>query len=143
MLISSFGGRFKLVPFVDRFGLAVRSKASKRRDLGSNPLRLSFLLKSCGLWTLFCDFVPHNQNETFKWLTSLHILMLKPFWWRQCSDRYRISLFSRLHTPFSPFSPSLISLAVSVDVKHHVYLLTYLLVPGEEMQAILFRLCRV
>ena len=28
------------------------------------------------------------------------------------------------HTPFPPFSPSLISLMVSVDVKHHVYLLT-------------------
>ena len=28
--------------------------------------------------------------------------------------------------PFPPFSPSLISLMVSVDVKHHVYLLTYL-----------------
>ena len=26
-----------------------------------------------------------------------------------------------LHTPFLPFSPSLISLMVSVDVKHHVY----------------------
>ena len=25
------------------------------------------------------------------------------------------------HTPFPPFSPSLISLMVSVDVKHHVY----------------------
>ena len=31
------------------------------------------------------------------------------------------SLFPHLH---SPFSPSLISLMVSVDVKHHVYLLT-------------------
>ena len=29
-----------------------------------------------------------------------------------------------LHAPFPPFSPSLISLMVSVDVKHHVYLLT-------------------
>ena len=29
-----------------------------------------------------------------------------------------------LHTPFLPFFPSLISLVVSVDVKHHVYLLT-------------------
>ena len=29
-------------------------------DLGSIPLRLSFLFKSCGLWTLSCDFVPHN-----------------------------------------------------------------------------------
>ena len=28
--------------------------------LGSNPLRLAFLFKSCGLWTLSCDFVPHN-----------------------------------------------------------------------------------
>ena len=30
-------------------------------------------------------------------------------------------------TPPPPFSPSPISLMVSVDVKHHVYLLTYLL----------------
>ena len=29
--------------------------------------------------------------------------------------------------PYPPFSPSLISLMVSVDVKHHVYLLTYVL----------------
>ena len=28
-------------------------------------------------------------------------------------------------TPFLPFSPSLINVKVSVDVKHHVYLLTY------------------
>ena len=34
---------------------------------------------------------------------------------------YIISLSPHLHTPFSP---SLISLMVSVDVKHHVYLLT-------------------
>ena len=32
----------------------------KRKNLGSIPLRLSFLFKSCGLWTLSCDFVPHN-----------------------------------------------------------------------------------
>ena len=32
-----------------------------------------------------------------------------------------ISLSPHLHTPFPPFSPSLISLTVSVDVKHHVY----------------------
>ena len=30
------------------------------QDLGSIPLRLSFLFKSCGLWTRSCDFVPHN-----------------------------------------------------------------------------------
>ena len=45
---------------VSRFGLAVRREAGKQRDLGSNPLRLSFLLRSCSLWTLSCDFVPHN-----------------------------------------------------------------------------------
>ena len=37
---------------------------------------------------------------------------------------YIISLYTHLHTPFSAtFSPSLISIMVSVDVKHHVYLL--------------------
>ena len=40
------------------------------------------------------------------------------------SDRYIVSLSSHLHAPFPLFSPSLISLMVSVDVKHHVYLLT-------------------
>ena len=59
-------------------------------------------------------------NETLKWLSSLPVLMMESFWWWQCSDRYIISLFPHLHTP-SPFSPSLISLTVSVGVKHHVY----------------------
>ena len=36
-------------------------KAGKQKDPGSNSLRLSFLFKSCGLWTLSYDFVPHNQ----------------------------------------------------------------------------------
>ena len=55
-------------------------------------------------------------NQTMKWLSSLPILMQESFWWWQCSDRYIISL--------SPLSPSLINLiVVSVDVKHHVYLL--------------------
>ena len=31
------------------------------RDVGSNPLRLSFLFKKLwSEWTLSCDFVPHN-----------------------------------------------------------------------------------
>ena len=51
--------------------------------------------------------------------------MQKSFWWWQCSDGYIISISPHLHTPFSPFSPSLISLMVSVGVKRHVYLLTY------------------
>ena len=52
--------------------------------------------------------------------------MQESFWWWQCSDWYIISLFPHLHTPFSP---SLISLVVSVDVIHTMftYLLTYLL----------------
>ena len=47
--------------------------------------------------------------------------MQESFWWCQCSDRYIVSLSSHLHTSLPPFSPSLISLMVSVDVKHHVY----------------------
>ena len=43
-----------------------------------------------------------------------------------CSDRYIICLFPHLHTPLPSFSPSLISLVVSVEVKHHVYLLANL-----------------
>ena len=58
-----------------------------------------------------------------KWLSSLPTLMQESFWWWQCSDRYIISLFSHLHTHFPPFSPSLISLMISVDVKHHAHLL--------------------
>ena len=42
------------------------------------------------------------------------------FWWWQCSDRHIIPLFPHTHTPF-PLS--LMSLVVSVDAKHHVYLL--------------------
>ena len=36
------------------------TQAGKRRDLGSNPIRFCFLFKSCGLWTLSCDFVLQN-----------------------------------------------------------------------------------
>ena len=45
--------------------------------------------------------------------------MQESFWWWQCSDQSIIYLSAYLHTPFSP---SLKSLMVSVDVKHHVYL---------------------
>ena len=61
-------------------------------------------------------------NETLKRLPSLPILMQKSFWWCQCSDRYITSLFPPTSIP-PPFSPSLLSLMVSVDVKHRVYLL--------------------
>ena len=71
-----------MLPFLGRFVLKLRSMftsgvvferyglrgllgepvwpSGKQRDLGSNPLRLSFFFKSCGLWTLSYDFVPHN-----------------------------------------------------------------------------------
>ena len=37
-------------PHVSRFGIAVRRSAGKQKDLGSNPLRLSFLLKK--MWSV-------------------------------------------------------------------------------------------
>ena len=52
-------------------------------------------------------------------LITAHLKEL--FCWWQCSDRFIISLSPHLHTPLSLFSPSLISLVVSV---HHVYWLT-------------------
>ena len=55
----------KQTKFVSRFDLVVKSQAGKQKDLGSNLLWLSFLFKSCGLWTLSCDFVPHIY-ETLK-----------------------------------------------------------------------------
>ena len=71
---------------------------------------------------------PSLPTETLKWLSSLPILMQESFWWWQCSDRYIISLFPQPPYPLPPpFFPSLISLMVSVDVKHHVYLRTYVL----------------
>ena len=62
-----------------RFGLVVRRYAGKRRDLGSNLLRLSFSSQVvvCGHCLVT---VPHNY-ETLKWLSSLPILMQESFWW--------------------------------------------------------------
>ena len=59
--------------------------------------------------------LPLTVNETIKWLSSMPILMQESFWWWQCGDRYIIYLRT-------PFSLSLISLMVSVDVKPHAYL---------------------
>ena len=91
---------------VRRFGLAVRT--SVRYRFGS-------LFTSKRLW--FVDAVlwlcPPLPTETLKWLSSLPILMQESFWWWQCSDRHILSLSPHLHTPFSS---SLISLMVSVDV---------------------------
>ena len=65
-----------------------------QRDHGSNLLRLSLLFKSCGLWTLSCDFVLHNY-ETLKCLSSLPILMQESLWQRSGRE-YIISLSSIL-----------------------------------------------
>ena len=58
---------------MSRFGLAVRRQSGKQRDLGSIPLRLSSLFKSCGLWTPSCDFVPHNSENIKMALIAAHL----------------------------------------------------------------------
>ena len=59
----------------NEFGLAVRRSAGKRKDLGSIPLRLSFLFKKvvvCGHGLVILSL---TINETLKRLSSLSILM--------------------------------------------------------------------
>ena len=68
---------------------------------------------------------PSLPTEILKWLSSLPILMQESFWWWQCRDRYIISL-SPQSMPPSPPSPVPNKPYGSVDVKHHVYLLTLL-----------------
>ena len=67
---------------MSRCGLAVRRyKSGKKRDLGSNPLRLSSLFKKvvvCGHCLMTSSL---TINETLKWLSSLPTLMQKSFWW--------------------------------------------------------------
>ena len=108
-----------VVCLVSRFGLAVSWGTSVRIRFGS-PFSSKVVVCGHCLMTLSLTI-----NETLKWLSSLPILMQVSFWWWQCSDRYTVSLFPPLPYPFTPFSPSLISLVVSVDVKHHVYLFTW------------------
>ena len=103
---------------MSRFGLAVRRYAGKQRHFGSILLRLSFFFKSCGLWTLSCDFVPHNY-ETLKWLSSPPTLMQKPQ-----SGGESVAIGTQSPSPSTsippPLSPFLISLMASLGVKHHV-----------------------
>ena len=105
---------------VSRFGLAVSGRTSVLYRFGSHFSSKRLWFVDTVLW--LCPSLP---TETLKWLSSLPILMQETFWWWQCSDRYIISLSPHLHTPFPPFSPSLISLMVSVDVKHHVYFTSF------------------
>ena len=111
---------FALFHYVSRFGLAVSRGTSVRICFGS-PFSSQVVVCGHCLVTLSLTL-----NETLKWLSSLPTLMQKSFWWWQCSDRYIVFLFPHLHTPFRPFSPSLISLMVSVDVKHHVYFVLFI-----------------
>ena len=43
-----------------RHCVCLKWRGSRQQGVGSIPLRLSPLLKSCYLWTLPCEFVPHN-----------------------------------------------------------------------------------
>ena len=45
---------------MSRFSPAVKAKAGKQKDLGSIPLRLSFLFKKVVVYGQSCDFVLHN-----------------------------------------------------------------------------------
>ena len=52
-----------------------------------------------------------------------------------------VSLFPHLHTPSippSPFTPSIINLMVSVDVKHHVYFLCKCMAPQGLQQYLMY-----
>ena len=46
-------------------------KAGKQRDPGSNPVRLSFLFNSCGLWTLLYDC--HSSRNLKRELSSFFL----------------------------------------------------------------------
>ena len=67
-------------------GLALIRLVSGWRWFDST-LQLCFLFRSCGLWTLSCDFAPMT-DETLKWFSSLPILMQEPVWWWQSSIIY-------------------------------------------------------
>ena len=79
---------------------------------------------------------PPSSNSNERFLRPVcpdcrHWCFLRSFWFDYnnmdfkktsfCTCVFCTSLFPHLHTPFPPFSPSLISLMVSVHVKHHAY----------------------
>ena len=156
---KAFGASSFMVLYVHRNhtthgGRRGRLDGAGNESLGPPPCsHNSWALRRCGageLWykypvpyfpkrLWFVDTVlwlcPSLPTETLKWLSSLPILTQESFWWGQCSHRYKYNLpLPPPPYPFPPpppFSPSLISLMVSVDVKHHVYLLTYFPRPCE------------
>ena len=52
-------------------------QAGKQKDLGSNPLQLSFLFRNCGHCLVTLSL---TTNETLKRLLSLPLFMQKSFW---------------------------------------------------------------
>ena len=90
-------------------GKLVSERNSVRYRFGSPFSSIAVACEHC-LVTLSLTF-----NETLsEWLSALPILMQTGIY----SPSSPTSI-----PPFPPFCPSLISLMVSVDVKHHVYLL--------------------
>ena len=124
--VMRFKRTLKSSCYIQWAGLAQRQGVKLVSGRTSVRYRFGSPFSSKRLW--FVDTVlwlcPSLPTETLTWLSLLTILMQKSLWWWQCTDRYIISLSPHFHTPFPPFSPSLINLMVSVDVKHHVYLLT-------------------
>ena len=92
--LEESGGRCRKGSSECGFGLV-----GKQSDLGLNLLRLSFLFTSCCLWTLSCDFVPHNY-ETLKWLSSLPTLMQRYSGRDSVAMGIYISIFPHIHTPY-------------------------------------------
>ena len=73
-------GSLMLLKAVNHFGPAVRRYADKQKDLGSIPLRLSFLFKKVVVYGHCLVTLSLAVNETLKWLSSLPILMQESFW---------------------------------------------------------------
>ena len=112
--------RMKRSTYVSAQRVRLVSRGTSVRIRFGSPFSSKFVVCGHCLATLSL-----TVNETLKRLSSQSILMQKS------GDGVAtgiiiISLSPHLHTSsLSPFSPSLISLMVSVDVEHHVYLLTY------------------
>ena len=57
-----------------------KALAGKQKDAGSTPLRLTFVLKYCGLWTLSHDLPLHNEWNIKMTHIAAHLLMRKSCW---------------------------------------------------------------